>query len=169
MTNRLYVANLQSSSVSINDGEKNAVTATATVGQFPYALAVNETTNRIYVVNYGGSSVSVIDGTSNNVVATVAVEPYSKSVTVNAATNRIYVTNLDNISVIDGASNTVVVKVPISLADAVAVSVTTNRLYVSGHFITAPFQGALPYVSSTPPTTPLSGRYRSGLNRRVSP
>ncbi len=39
--------------------------ATVTVGNSPYAVAVNPVTNKIYVLNRGSDSVTVIDGVSN--------------------------------------------------------------------------------------------------------
>ena len=53
---------------------------------------------------------------------------------VNPNTNRIYVTNdsSDNVSVIDGASNTVVATVAVgSYPHGVAVNPNTNRIYVA--------------------------------------
>ena len=53
---------------------------------------------------------------------------------VNPNTNRIYVANWisDNVSVIDGASNTVVASVAVgSYPESVAVNPNTNRIYVT--------------------------------------
>jgi RHS repeat-associated protein len=55
---------------------------------------------------------------------------------VNPSTNRIYVTNnsSDNVSVIDGATNTVVATVPVGDAPVgVAVNPSTNRIYVANY------------------------------------
>ena len=55
---------------------------------------------------------------------------------VNPNTNRIYVTNWDsnNVSVIDGASNTVVATVAVgNHPDGVAVNPNTNLIYVANH------------------------------------
>ena len=55
---------------------------------------------------------------------------------VNASTNRIYVANNDsnNVSVIDGASNTVVATVAVGhCPTGVAVNPNTNRIYVANH------------------------------------
>ncbi len=51
VTNRVYVANSYSNSVTVIDGATNAVTATVPLGTYPNAVAVNPVTNKIYVVN----------------------------------------------------------------------------------------------------------------------
>ena len=61
-TNKIYVPNYDSSSVTIINGSTNAV-ATLAVGVNPFAAAINPRTNRIFVTNSNGNSVSVIDGT----------------------------------------------------------------------------------------------------------
>src|SRR5205807_588725 len=70
-TNRVYVANLSSNSVSVIDGATNTALNYVPVGRGPFGLAVNSTTNRIYVANDESRTVSVIDGATNNVTATV--------------------------------------------------------------------------------------------------
>src|ERR1700733_11154965 len=54
VTNKIYVANYLSSSVTVIDGETNATT-TVGVGTNPNAVAVNPVTNKIYVPNTGSS------------------------------------------------------------------------------------------------------------------
>ena len=72
-TNKIYVPNLGSDSVTVIDGATNN-TATVQVGVRPVAAAVNPVTNKIYVVNYFSATVSVIDGATNN-TTTVTVGP----------------------------------------------------------------------------------------------
>ena len=47
-TNRIYVANEASNTVSVIDGTTNTVTSTISVGSHPYGVGVNSSTNRIY-------------------------------------------------------------------------------------------------------------------------
>ena len=72
-TNKVYVANIGSNTVSVIDGATNSVVATPTVGTDPRAIGVNLTNGKVYVPNRLSNSVSVIDGASNLVVATVPV------------------------------------------------------------------------------------------------
>ena len=63
-------------------------TTTVTVGNTPYAVAVNPVTNKIYVANYGSASVTVIDGATNDTTTVAAgTNPYSAA--VNSLTNKI--------------------------------------------------------------------------------
>jgi YVTN family beta-propeller protein len=134
-TNRIYVANLMSGSVSVIDGASNTVSASVAVGIYPLSVAVDPYTNRIYVANANSGSVSIIDGDTNTVLGDIAVGDYPQGIAVNPATNRIYVTNgtpYGTVSVVDRASNTVVASVAVgSYPVAVAVNPDTNRIYVT--------------------------------------
>ena len=70
-TNKAYVVNHNSNSVTVIDGKTRAAVATIQTGAGPEGIAVNPVTNRIYVANSGESSVTVIDGATDTVVATV--------------------------------------------------------------------------------------------------
>ena len=136
-TNRIYVANHGSNTVSVIDGDTNFVIATVPIGDGPHGLSVNPNTNRIYVANHGswpwGTTVSVIDGDTNTVIATVPVGIRPVGIAVNANTNRIYVTNFESntISVIDGITNTVSATVAVgSGPHGISVNPITNRIYV---------------------------------------
>ena len=93
-TNRAYVANEGSGTVSVIDGSTNTVVATVpVVASLPFGVGVNDKTNRAYVANFGSGTVSVIDGSTNTVVATVLVGSGPVGVGVNDKTNRAYVAN----------------------------------------------------------------------------
>ena len=61
-TNRAYVANFGSGTVSVIDGSTNTVVATVSVGSFPEGVGVNDKTNRAYVANTVSGTVTVISG-----------------------------------------------------------------------------------------------------------
>ena len=130
-TNKVYVANFNSSNVSVIDGPTNDVVNVGVVPS-PSRVGINPTTNKIYIAHADSSRVSVIDGATNSVTpVTVGADPYAFG--VNPTTNEIYVPNLnsDYVSVIDGATNNVVnVTVGMSQYD-VGVNPTTNRIYVA--------------------------------------
>ena len=50
VTNKIYVANIDSNNVTVIDGATNATT-TVRRDPAPYAVAVNPVTNKIYVAN----------------------------------------------------------------------------------------------------------------------
>src|ERR1700709_2490273 len=64
VTNKVYVANQNSGTVTVIDGATNTTTAVAVEGT-PHAVAVNPATNKVYVANLGSNTVTVIDGATN--------------------------------------------------------------------------------------------------------
>jgi YVTN family beta-propeller protein len=139
-TNRIYVANRDSNTVSVIDATTNTVVGSPiAVGTAPHALVVNPATNRIYVANTNSNTVSVIDGSTNTVIGSpiaVGLAPYG--IAVNPTTNRIYVTNQTSgtVTVIDGATNaTTGSPIAVGLSPyGIAVNPVTNRIYVTSTF-----------------------------------
>src|ERR1700682_4719506 len=62
-----YITNTNANTVSVIDTASNTVTATVTVGTFPYGVAINPAGTRVYVTNQLANSVSVLDTASNTV------------------------------------------------------------------------------------------------------
>ena len=100
-------------------------------------IDVNPATGTTYVTYFDGitSEVRVLDS-NLQVTATIPVGSVPIGVAVNATSNKIYVANSasNNISVIDGSSNTVIATVadPSAVEPvAVAVNPTTNTIYVA--------------------------------------
>jgi len=90
-TNRLYVANVLSGSVSIVDTTIGAQVTTLPVptGSGTFVVAVNPNTNRVFLTNSGAGTVSVIDGmpgspTENTVIDTITGFSNNIGVAVNA-------------------------------------------------------------------------------------
>ena len=68
--------------------------ATVTVGQTPYAVAVDSGRGRVYVANFDDNTVSVIGGYwTDPVAATRPVGAEPDAVAVDPGTGRVYVTN----------------------------------------------------------------------------
>jgi YVTN family beta-propeller protein len=64
-TDRVYVVNVGSASVSVIDGARNAVIATVRTGNAPYSIAIDAELDRIYVSNTYSNKLAVIDGSTN--------------------------------------------------------------------------------------------------------
>ena len=84
-TNKAYVINHNSNSVTVIDGKTRTAVATVPTGAGPEGIAVNPVTNRIYVANSGPGTVTVIDGATDTVISTVRAGTYSQAVAVNPA------------------------------------------------------------------------------------
>ena len=71
-TNTIYVANVNSNTISIIDGSANKVVKTVSSGGIgPMGLAVNTVNNKVYVANFESDSVSVLDGKTGEVLANI--------------------------------------------------------------------------------------------------
>ena len=64
-SDRVYVLNTTSGTVSVLDGKTDAVIATVNVGKWPYVLAANPGENKVYVSNIFSNAITIIDGTTN--------------------------------------------------------------------------------------------------------
>ena len=67
-TNRIYITNFKSNSVSIIDGKNGRVVSTIPVGIVPQGVTVNPRTNLAYVANSNSNTVSVINGNSARII-----------------------------------------------------------------------------------------------------
>jgi YVTN family beta-propeller protein len=131
VTNKIYVANTGSNTVTVIDGATQ-FTTTVDVGSNPQFVALNPATNRVYVTNQGSNNVTVIDG-ETNATGAVGVGISPTVMAVNPVTNKVYVTNdhSNDVTVIDGATLlTATVGVGIR-PFAVAVNPITNKIYVA--------------------------------------
>ena len=160
VTNRLYVANSTSNSLTVIDGAKNVTIATVAMGTTPRGIAVNSASNKIYVANALSADIKVVDGVTNTVIATILhpSQTGTEAIALNPATNRIYVVSQGasggngSIAVIDGATNTVLSTVVVgSRPRALSVNASTNRIYVAngnGHTVSV-INGATNEVTNT--------------------
>ncbi len=147
-TNRVYVTNYRSGSVSVIDGNTNKVLDNIELGVYPDEIVVNSNTSKIYVANkipierpgYSAIDViSVIDGNTNKVLDNITGNGI-KIKAINEAKNVLYViSNSSFISVIDGNTNKVLDNIEleqqpfdISIDENtnMVVNQHTNRLYI---------------------------------------
>jgi YVTN family beta-propeller protein len=100
-----------------------------------HIVGVNTATHKVYAAWPLCNEVEVFDFTAPS-VSTLANPGYPIALAVNPTTNKVYVANLDgnNVTVIDGATNSVVTTIidPNALGPiAVAINPTTNTIYVA--------------------------------------
>jgi YVTN family beta-propeller protein len=107
LTNKIYVANLMSGTVSVIDSGSGE-TKTIRVGLFPESIAIAPLMNKIYVANTGAfrgaGSVSVIDGYNDSKIKDIDVGKNPAAIAYTP--NKIYVANTGGtVSVINGATD----------------------------------------------------------------
>jgi YVTN family beta-propeller protein len=134
----------------------NTVTATITVGTYPWSVAVTPNGEYAYVTNEGGNTVSVINTATNTVTATITVGNYPRCVAITPDGAYAYVTNNDpvgTVSIINTATNAVTATVTVgSLPDSVAITPNGEYAYVTNNV-----SGTISVISTTTSTaTPTS-------------
>ncbi len=131
-TNRLYVANSGSLSVTVIDGDTRQVVATVPMSTRPQAVAVNQRSGRVYVAT-AESSVVVISGDSNEVTATIPLASRPGGLAIDHRADRVFVaTSEPVVAVIDGPSGRVVANISLGGRPwSVAVIPETNRVFVT--------------------------------------
>ena len=134
ITNKLYVANQFSNTISVIDIDKSKVEKNIDVGDSPYDVDVNPFSNRIYTSNRDSDSVSVIDGFTNKELTKVTVGDSPLGIGINLGRGWVYVANLDSstITVIDAIDNHVIKTLKYAtLPYDIVINPLTNRVYVS--------------------------------------
>lgn len=133
-TNKIYVANQFSNTLSVYDSKTDVLKNTIKTGIFPYGMDSNLFNNRIYVTNRGTNEVSVIDGSTDFIIDNITVEKSPVGIAVDPSGNWIYVTNIDSnsLSVIDGISNKVIHTIQgFNTPYGVAVNPFSKKIYVT--------------------------------------
>jgi YVTN family beta-propeller protein len=133
-TNKIYVANQYSNTVSVFDAETHRLIKTIPTGTFPYSIDSNPFNNRVYVTNRGSDDVTVIDGSTDSVIDNITVGKSPVQLSVDQSSSWIYVSNIDSnsISVIDGITNQVIRTISgINTPYGVNVNPLSNKIYVS--------------------------------------
>jgi YVTN family beta-propeller protein len=132
-TNKIYVANAGSNTISVIDGTNLKIISDVQVGLHPTDVSVNPKTDKIYVANAGSNTVYVIDSSLKN-TRNVAVGLHPTNIAVNPNTDKIYVANAgsNTVYVIDGHTDKVIRSIPIGRnPSAIFVNKDTNRVYIA--------------------------------------
>lgn len=134
ITNKLYVANQFSNTISVIDIDKSKVEKNIDVGNSPYDVDVNPFSNRIYSSNRDSNTISVIDGFTNKALTNIRVGNSPLGIGINLATSWIYVANLDSktITVIDAIDNKIIRSLNYaSIPYDIVINPHTNKVYIS--------------------------------------
>jgi YVTN family beta-propeller protein len=113
----VYVANLNTTKVSVINTATNTVSDTVEVGAGPVGVSVNPNGLYVYVSNSYDNTISVIETATNTVSATipVGIQPYGVSVSPDGL--KLYVANFNDntVNVINTISNTVTDTITVGL------------------------------------------------------
>ena len=134
ITNKLYVANQFSNTISVIDIDKSKVEKNIDVGNSPYDVRVNPFSNRIYASNRDSDTISVIDGFTNKELTNISVGHSPLGIGINLGRGWVYVANLDSntITVIDAINNRKIDSLKYaSLPYDIVTNPLTNKVYVS--------------------------------------
>jgi len=117
VTDKLYVTNEFSHTVSVVDTKTDEVVSTIQVGLRPYGLDIDPIVNRIYVTNIDSDTVSVIDGSTDKVVSEISSVSNPVGITINSLRSMVYVTNIDEntLSMIDSVKGTVTKNITVGI------------------------------------------------------
>ena len=130
-TNRIYVANGGSGSVSVIEGATDRVIATVGVGDLPYAIAANSATNKIYVSRTFSDVMAIIDGKTN--VATRLRLGVGDAVAAESVADDVYLITYEgpNVTILDATNDrTSRIRAPNHLW-AIAANPSTNKVYAA--------------------------------------
>ena len=89
LTNRVYVVNLNSSTITVIDGSIKTTT-TVTPGAQPNTVAIDKIRNKIYIANGNGLCLTVIDGKTNAATTVGEIGNGSADLAVNVLTNQVF-------------------------------------------------------------------------------
>ena len=100
---RAYIANAGDGTVTVLDGNSDAVVATVSIGSHPYSIAVDGATGKVYVTHTFGDQLSILDGTTNT--ASDLKTGSSDLIAINSRTGTIYLLGYGGaVKVLDGVS-----------------------------------------------------------------
>ena len=143
VNNNMYVANSDSSTVSVISGSTNSVISSILVGRNPISIAYVPPSNKLYVTNALSNDVTVINGATNKVIKNIPVGSIPIGVVYNPSNNDAYVVNAENntVSIIDTSIDSVIGTIPLDSVLAppsvneplfVAFDSINGGMYVSG-------------------------------------
>ena len=131
---RVFVANLDSASVSIIELDNNNMVTNVGVGLSPLALAFDSEGQRVFVANGNSASVSIIELDNNNMVTNVGVGTTPRALAFDSEGQRVFVANSfsNSVSIIELDNNNMVTNVGVGTTPtALAFDSEGQRVFVA--------------------------------------
>ena len=135
LTGDVYVADWDSSNVTVLNGSTGAVIAEVAVGANPDAMVLDPYGD-VYVANSGSNNLSVISTTTQALTATIPDGAQPCALAFSTDSREVYVANFGSgtVSVIDPATHTVVTSLPVGDGDDAIAGGLPNGDLVVGHW-----------------------------------
>ncbi|MDE1863784.1 MAG: YncE family protein, partial [Thaumarchaeota archaeon] len=135
-TNMIYVANMESNTVSVINGTTNSVVSTLHLcNLYGTNFAVDESTNTIYLTCTGPQGeIAVISGAENKVINTIDIGRDPNRLAFNPRTDMLYTANNGDgtVSVVSAQDNKLKDTIHVEpFPNFVAVNPVTNTVYVT--------------------------------------
>jgi len=151
-TNRIYITNLYTSTVSVIDGKTDKVIDTIAIPDSavtnwtppgPTQIAIDEETNTLYVLTNHGT-IAVVNGANDQITSYFTFETYvnpdpngdgfdTRSIVLGKKTGKLYVSySLLEIEVVDPKTQTVIKRIPDAGAGPLSIDQRTNTIYTTG-------------------------------------
>src|SRR3989304_6363939 len=171
VTEKLYVSNFGSDSISIIDIKILSPQSHTDVDQIPITdgvghVGINQSNNTLYVPVFSSDQVHVINASTNTITGSIIVGDSPRRAIFNADTKQVLVTSFDTntLSVIAASTNSVVAIVSVDNPFGMNLNKVTNLIYVTNQFsntltvvnlaANSPSLGVIAKGSNVPGTTP---------------
>jgi len=127
---RVYVANAGDGTLTILDGQSDAVVATVSIGSHPYSVALDAGTGKVYVTHTFGDQLTILDGATNT--AKDLKTGSSDLIAINSRTKTIYLLGYGGaVKVLDGVSQKLTERPVGKHAWGLTINDVTGAVYVA--------------------------------------
>jgi YVTN family beta-propeller protein len=132
-TNRVYVSNIGSNTVSVIDGATNTVIKTIPVGNQPTTVVLYAPANLVYAFNSADNTLSIIDGNTNTVQNTLPTLFPFEAVAQLGQSKWMYITDLaaNQVHIVDITTFKKLGDVPVTSPSAITIDSGSKLAYVT--------------------------------------
>ncbi|MGH9980320.1 MAG: YncE family protein, partial [Nitrososphaeraceae archaeon] len=147
-TNKVYVANRGSDSVSVISGDSNTKIKDIPVGNRPVAIGINNFGDKVYVANFNSANISVISTATDTKLKDIPVGDNPSDISIDEYKNRIYVVNQgsDSISVIENDTN--IDKDILVEHNPYAIGIVRDNSFTTNLYITNPDSDSITVINA---------------------
>ena len=147
LTNKVYVANRGSDSISVIAGDSNTKIKDIPVGNRPVVIGINPLRDKVYVSNFNSANISVISTATDTKIKDISVGDNPSDIAIDEYKNRVYVLNQgsDSISIIE--NDTKIGKdIPLE-NEPYAIGIVRNNSFKNTLYVTHAFSNNVSIIS----------------------